>query len=98
MSVSQQPTIDTQKKFWEWHWQHWHDRKTINEWKDKRHERIIHYVSSLRLTRPRILDVGCGPGWYTNQLCQFGSVMGIDLSEEAIGMAKAAFPHIAFAA
>lgn len=98
MSVTNQPSIEDQKKFWEWHWQHWQDRKTVNGWKDRRHDRVLHYVSSLGLQRPRMLDVGCGPGWYTNKLSKFGSVMGIDLSEEAVAMANTRFPHVNFVA
>src|SRR5262249_49094563 len=98
MSAPTQPTIDEQKRFWDWHWQHWQDRKTINEWKDRRHDMVVSFVGSLGLDNPLILDVGCGPGWYTNRLSRFGNVTGIDLSEEAIQMAKSRFRHITFIA
>jgi SAM-dependent methyltransferase len=98
MSAAKHPTIDEQKRFWDWHWQHWQDRKTVNEWKDRRHEMVLSFVSSLGLDNPLILDVGCGPGWYTNKLSRFGTVTGIDLSEEAIQMARSRFPHIRFIA
>jgi 2-polyprenyl-3-methyl-5-hydroxy-6-metoxy-1,4-benzoquinol methylase len=98
MSTSTQPTISEQKNFWDWHWQHWQDRKTINDWKHKRHEAILEFLGSLGKTNLQILDVGCGPGWYTDKLARFGKVTGLDLSEEAIEMAKARFPHITFIA
>jgi len=98
MSTRTQPTIDEQKRFWDWHWQHWQDRKTVNEWKDKRHERVLSFVRSVELDNPLILDVGCGPGWYTNKLSAFGTVTAMDLSEEAIQMARSRFPHITFLA
>src|SRR6266851_2532979 len=91
-----QPTLNEQKRFWDWHWQHWQDRRTVNEWKDKRHEMVLSFIRSLGLDNPLILDVGCGPGWYTNKLSHFGRVTGIDLSEEAITMARSRFPHITF--
>jgi 2-polyprenyl-3-methyl-5-hydroxy-6-metoxy-1,4-benzoquinol methylase len=98
MSASTQPTMSEQKKFWDWHWQHWQDRKTVNEWKHRRHEKVLSFVKSVAADRPLILDVGCGPGWYTDKLAAFGRVTGIDLSEEAISMARSRFPHISFIA
>jgi len=90
--------MSEQKRFWDWHWQHWHDRRTVNEWKQRRHEKVLSFVKSVAVDHPLILDVGCGPGWYTDKLAAFGRVTGIDLSEEAISMARTRFPHISFVA
>jgi len=98
MSSSPQPTIKQQEKFWDWHWQHWQERRTVNQWKQTRHEKVLEFVKSVAVTHPRILDLGCGPGWYTDQLAQFGDVTGIDLSESAINMARQRFPNINFIA
>jgi 2-polyprenyl-3-methyl-5-hydroxy-6-metoxy-1,4-benzoquinol methylase len=92
------PTIDEQRDFWDWHWEHWQERKTINEWKNRRHETILSSLHSLSLEHPRILDLGCGPGWYTESLASFGTTTGVDISEEAIRMAKSRFPNIQFIA
>ncbi len=96
MSTSYRPTIAEQRQFWDWHWENWQERGTINEWKEKRHEMILIFLRSLSLDRPRILDLGCGPGWYTAKLADFGETVGVDLSEEAIRMAKTRFPQIVF--
>lgn len=41
----------------------------------------------------RVLDVGCGNGFFAGQLLEFGcKVTGIDLSESGIAQARAAFP------
>src|SRR5439155_10093075 len=98
MSCLTQPSIDEKKRFWDWHWQHWRDRRTINQWKDQRHERVLQFVGSVAGHRSRILDIGCGPGRYTSQLARFGDVTGIDLSEEAIANDKERFAHITFIA
>ena len=47
-------------------------------------------------TSLRICDVGCGTGWLANCLSVFGSVTGIDLSQEAIEIARLRWPHINF--
>ncbi len=96
MAAPQIPSLDEQRRFWDWHWCQWQGRKTINEWKQKRHETILAFLQFLQLDRPRILDLGCGPGWYTDRLSHLGPTTGIDLSEEAIAMARSRFPNITF--
>jgi 2-polyprenyl-3-methyl-5-hydroxy-6-metoxy-1,4-benzoquinol methylase len=91
-------TIDEQRRFWDWHWQNWVERKAINDWVLKRGGRVLDIVSSLTLDRPKILDLGCGIGWFSQELSKFGQVTGIDLSEDAIAKAKASYPHITFLA
>jgi len=56
------PTIIEQQQFWDWHWQNWRERKTVNSWKECRHEAILSVLGSLPIDRPRILDLGCGHG------------------------------------
>ncbi len=96
MSVSHYPTLGNQRRFWDRHWQNWEGRKTINEWSLKRNGAILAFLRSLSLDHPTILDLGCGPGWFTESLAHFGKVTAIDLSEEAITRARSQFPHITF--
>jgi 2-polyprenyl-3-methyl-5-hydroxy-6-metoxy-1,4-benzoquinol methylase len=96
MSATQHPSLEAQQRFWDWHWQHSGERRTINEWKDRRHEEVCSILRKLPLVQPNIIDLGCGTGWYTERLGRFGSVTGVDLSEEAIAMAKADFPLVTF--
>lgn len=45
----------------------------------------------------RVLDVGCGNGYWADQLSRSGaSVVGIDASREGISQAKGAYPHVDF--
>jgi 2-polyprenyl-3-methyl-5-hydroxy-6-metoxy-1,4-benzoquinol methylase len=98
VSSSDRPSLREQRRFWDWHWEHWQERRTINDWKDKRHDTILTVLSSLRLDRPKLLDLGCGPGWYTEKLARFGEVTAIDLSDEAINIARSRYPGITFTA
>jgi 2-polyprenyl-3-methyl-5-hydroxy-6-metoxy-1,4-benzoquinol methylase len=93
---SKLPTLDEQSQFWNWHWQHWRERNTINEWKERRHEAILSFLKKLPLRNPQILDLGCGPGWYTKNLALYGEVTGLDLSDDAIKVAQTKYPHITF--
>lgn len=59
------------------------DRELISEWRDS-------------CSGP-LLDAGCGPGHWTELLSQDGrDVLGVDLSEEFIGHARAAYPDVNF--
>jgi 2-polyprenyl-3-methyl-5-hydroxy-6-metoxy-1,4-benzoquinol methylase len=92
------PTLDEQRRFWAWHWEHAEQRRVINDWTLARWEAILALVRSLALPSPRILDLGCGRGWFTDRLAQFGEATGFDLSDEAIAAARAEFPHVQFIA
>ena len=90
------PTIGEQGRFWDWHWQHWRERNAISDWALKGGERVVSVLRSLELDRPKILDMGCGIGWFSQEFSRFGEVTGIDLSDHAIAQAKASYPHITF--
>lgn len=48
-------------------------------------------------SKPRILDVGCGAGYDSKVLCSLGAkVMGIDISENLIQIAKIHVPNCRF--
>jgi len=96
MPAAKVPQLEEQHRFWNWHWRHWEERKTANDWKDRRHEAVLSFLSSLSLDRPDIIDLGCGPGRYTEKFSVLGHVTGVDLSDEAIAMASARFPDVTF--
>ena len=96
MTKAGRPTISEQKDFWDWHWRHGEERRTVNTWKDRRHAAIRDYLEALSLDRPEILDVGCGTGFYTRSLAEFGPTTGIDLSPESISRAAQQFPEVTF--
>ena len=64
-------------EFEEWYW--WHQaRQTI-------FRRILRRYAP---ANARILDVGCGTGATTNNLSDFGSVVGIDIGDTALRYAR----------
>ena len=98
MAGARNLTVDTQRRFWDWHWQHAEERKAINGWVERRADETLAIVRSLGLGHPKILDFGCGIGWFAGRLTALGSVTGIDLSDEAIARARATVPNVDFIA
>lgn len=49
---------------------------------------VLNMIASLPLKQPKILEIGCGTGWHSEKLCEFGTVVGVDLSPRAIEIAK----------
>jgi 2-polyprenyl-3-methyl-5-hydroxy-6-metoxy-1,4-benzoquinol methylase len=95
MTTADEPVLEVQKSYWKY----WNARAEYpHERALRRGDKILAYLRSLRLERPAILDMGCGMGWFANQLAQFGPTMGIDLSDDAIEQARAKFPQVAFQA
>lgn len=90
------PTLQEQRAFWDQHWQRWQQRRVLNAWSERRFHAIACLLRTLRIKRPRILDFGCGAGFYTERLAAFGDVVGIDLSPQAISMARERRPDLVF--
>ena len=45
----------------------------------------------------RVLDLGCGHGWFSNELHRRGAdVIGIDGSEALLDIGRARYPHVSF--
>ena len=98
MSRNQPPAINVQREFWNVHWQKADERKVINSWTERRAQEILRIIAALGIERPRILDFGCGHGWFTERLATVGDAQGIDLSPQAIAIASARRPDIKFTA
>ena len=58
---------------------------------------IIMDLAKTKEPYSRILDIGCGLGYFTDRLRAFGGVVGIDVSPAAIEKAKELFPANEFA-
>jgi 2-polyprenyl-3-methyl-5-hydroxy-6-metoxy-1,4-benzoquinol methylase len=93
MAASPYPTLADQQRYWDHRWQ---DTEAPNAWSRTRGDTILAWLRSLSLDRPRILDLGCGTGWFTAQLARYGQAIGIDLSETAIAAARERYPQATF--
>ena len=45
-------------------------------------------IKNLNLPNPRVLEVGCGTGWFAEKLSELGTITAIDLSPAAIAIAR----------
>jgi SAM-dependent methyltransferase len=89
------PELGVQGQFWdEWN-KTWRFR-TPDNFMQRQLEMAFEVVRDLHLHEARILDVGCGTGWFGNALLPFGRVWATDLSEAAIAEGRARHPGVQF--
>ncbi len=85
--------LEDQASFYDERWskfQYAHGPKLI------RATAILNALASLRLRTPHMLDLGCGIGWLTGILSQFGPTLGVELSPFAIEEARKRYPLAQF--
>jgi SAM-dependent methyltransferase len=59
---------------------------------------VLDALARTRASGARILEVGCGTGWLSARLLDFGEVTATDLADEVIARAQAAHPRVRFLA
>jgi len=76
----------------------WAERKRLNTLKLMRSVKILSYLITVKrkFKNPKILDLGCGDGRLTAFLGEFADTDGVELSKEAIRIAKEKHPHVNF--
>lgn len=75
---------------------HWKSFEYANPYKLRRASVILDALARTRLREPRILDLGCGAGWMTSILGQFGPTTGVDFSPATIAHATDRYDHVRF--
>ncbi|HUQ30807.1 MAG TPA: class I SAM-dependent methyltransferase, partial [Pyrinomonadaceae bacterium] len=78
----QQHTYSIMYEVEETHWWFVGRRRIIGSFVEK-------ICRELDVTRPRILDVGCGTGANLELLGKYGEAFGVDVSEEALSFCRA---------
>ncbi len=53
-------------------------------------------LKRLPLSRPKILDIGCGDGFFTETLAKYGDVTATDFSEAGLKRASERLPAVKF--
>lgn len=76
--------------------QRWREAGFANRTKMARAAAILQALSRLRIDAPRIIDLGCGTGWLTGILSNFGPTTGVELSPVAVERAKQQYPNARF--
>jgi 2-polyprenyl-3-methyl-5-hydroxy-6-metoxy-1,4-benzoquinol methylase len=85
------------------HWDEWNTK--YRQWGTfgdeptmRRMREVLEAVRNVHKNDANILEVGCGTGWLSAKLAEFGTVMGVDLGVESIRYASAKLPSIDFKA
>jgi len=91
-----EPTIQEQEQFYDKWWQ-----ATSRQWFTHQHVKnrvfaIRTILKKLAVTNARILEIGCGIGSISGELVPFGRVEAIELSPEAIRIARHRHPKVNF--
>ena len=87
------PDIDSQRAYYD---ARWAKVTYANPWQAGRAIAVLDGLRRIGKHSPRMLDLGCGTGWLTAILAQFGPTTGVELSPLAINRAKEQFPDIEF--
>lgn len=87
------PDLRSQEAFYD---QRWANFQYANGHKLARAVAILNAITRLGLRSPSILDLGCGIGWLTGILSQFGPTLGVELSSLAVKEAKKRYPTAQF--
>ena len=57
---------------------------------------ILAMMAHLKIQGARILEVGCGTGWLSDKLSEFGKVTACDLGSKIIDLAQTTYPQVDF--
>jgi len=74
----------------------WQQEDFANGLQAARCAAVMLALHDIEVSEPRILDMGCGTGWLSAILGQFGSTTAIDLSDFAVKVAAKKFPWVQF--
>src|SRR5882672_8683583 len=74
----------------------WAREKFANTLQGSRCAAILGEIARLDINQPRILDLGCGSGWLSAILGQFGPITGVDLSDHVVREACKLYPWVRF--
>lgn len=95
--MAQSVPIASQQAFWN-SWNAANREFDLSEVSRRQARVVTGWLRDLRLADPRILEVGCGSGWFGPQLAEHGSVTATDLSDELLARARLRWPQVTYRA
>ena len=93
-SVLQRPANDVE--IWDKWNSAWRQGPLTDDPSKARLAAIGRTLDELKLRDAKILEVGCGTGWLSAKLSEFGNVTACDLGSHIIETAQKNYPHIKF--
>ncbi len=87
------PHIESQRAFYE---ERWRSFGFANRLKLERCVAILQGLAATRFYQPKILDLGCGTGWLSGMVGNFGPTTALDLSSLAVESAAMKHPQVQF--
>jgi 2-polyprenyl-3-methyl-5-hydroxy-6-metoxy-1,4-benzoquinol methylase len=95
---SSPPESEVERRFWNsWNAEH-REAKPVAVTSERQSELVLRWLAESGRRDLRILDFGCGSGWMSARMVPFGSVTGIDLSDEVLARARQRYPEVTFLA
>jgi len=91
MNIS--PTIEQQKRFYA---ERWEAIDFAGRLKLLRSISILEAIAATKLTKPKIIDLGCGTGWLSAIVGLFSPTVAIELSKSAIAESSKQYKHVQF--
>ncbi|PJO48156.1 class I SAM-dependent methyltransferase [Brucella pituitosa] len=89
--------IEQQQQFWD-DWNARTRERERPEISNRQAEVVLGWLRELKRKDLNILEVGCGSGWFCNELSPFGKVHGTDLSVNVLQRSQKKWPHVQFTA
>jgi SAM-dependent methyltransferase len=90
---------DKETSYWDyWNTQHRRGAIDANSTPGQLGAVIMREISSLGLTKPRVVEIGCGTGWFAERIVDCGSYFGLDISPDSIELAQSRVPGARFLA
>ena len=91
--------LESQRKdvvFWDTWNSQYRQPEALDEPSKRRMREVVESLSRVGVRRAKILEIGCGTGWLSAKLKDFGPVTAVDLAVEVIRAAKSRVPEIDF--
>jgi len=90
-------SVELQQRFWNG-WNASTREKQLGEISRRQSEVILGWLNSLDRRDLEIIEVGCGAGWFCDDLSRYGAVTATDLSDEVLARAQERVPQVRFVA